>query len=481
MIPVISVSYLPASSSNRFIVAGDLNNLPSGLVGKQELEYLQEKSKDKDAGLITINRLGKFLFFLKVKDAKSGDGNTLEKCRRAGEKAVAQLNSSKVDEIAILDAEAKGQNLLAVAEGIVLGNYQFLKYKSKPEQKASALKRILIVTKNVDKRQVKNLNILCEAVYRSRDLVNEPWSGMNAVNLAAEFAIMGNETGMKVDILDKPAIEALSMGGLLAVNKGSVDPPTFTIMEWKPANPVNRKPLVFVGKGVVFDTGGLSLKPSASMEGMKGDMAGASAAASALYAIAGMNLPVHVFALIPATDNRPHGNAMVPGDVITMMNGTTVEVLNTDAEGRLILADALQYARKLDPMLVIDLATLTGSASAAIGRFAMVGMQAKARKFFSLLTTCGHECNERVVEFPLWDEYGEMIKSDIADLKNIGGSQAGAITAGKFLEKFTGYPWIHLDIAGPAFLDKKDGYRTSGGTGVGVRLLVNFTKKLSDH
>jgi leucyl aminopeptidase len=481
MMPVISVSKHPIAGSNLIIVAKDVKKLPSGMLSQEEIEFLRKKSKEKDKGLLTINRFDKYLFFLKVKDAKSDSEKMLEKCRRAGESALTHLNSAKAEEILILDADAKGENLLAVAEGIVLGNYQFLKYKSKPEQKASALKRIVIISKNVDRNQVKNLNTLCEAVYRSRDLVNEPSSGLNAVKLASEFVIMGNEAGLNVEILDKQAIEALSMGGLLAVNKGSIDPPTFSIMEWKPENPVNKKPLVFVGKGIVFDTGGLSLKPPAAMESMKGDMAGASAVASAVYAIAKMNLPVHIYALIPATDNRPHGNAMAPGDVITIMNGTTVEVLNTDAEGRLILADALEYAKKLDPMLVIDLATLTGAASAAIGRFALVGMQAKARRYFDLLSVCGRECNERLVEFPLWEEYGEMIKSEIADLKNIGGLQAGAITAGKFLEKFTGYPWIHLDIAGPAFLDKKDGYRTTGGTGVGVRLLTNFTKKLLDH
>jgi leucyl aminopeptidase len=266
------------------------------------------------------------------------------------------------------------------------------------------------------------------------------------------------------------------MGGLLAVNKGSIDPPTFTIFEWKPKNKVNKKPIVLVGKGVMYDTGGLSLKPTNYMDTMKCDMAGGAAVAGAMYAISKAKLPVHVIGLIPATDNRPDGNAYVPGDVITMLDGTTVEVLNTDAEGRMIMADALSYAKNYDPELVIDIATLTGAAAVALGENAIVGMCTKSEKEFRALQKSGMRVNERVIEFPFWDEYKDMLKSTIADLKNIGGMYAGAITAGKFLEHFTDYPYIHLDIAGPAFIKKRDSYRVTGGTGVGVRLFFEFVK-----
>jgi len=259
------------------------------------------------------------------------------------------------------------------------------------------------------------------------------------------------------------------MGGLLAVNKGSIDPPTFSVMEWKPKNRLNKNPYVFVGKGVVYDTGGLSLKPSNFMDTMKCDMAGGATVSAAMYAIAKAELPVWVVALIPATDNRPDGNAYTPGDVITMHDGSTVEVLNTDAEGRMILADALSYAKNYKPELVIDVATLTGAAARAIGPKAMVGMSVKSQDEFE-------QMHERIVQFPMWDDYKEDIKSDIADIKNIGGVDAGAITAGKFLEHFTDYPYIHLDIAGPAYLGKKDSYRGSNGTGVGVRLLFDFIR-----
>jgi leucyl aminopeptidase len=247
-------------------------------------------------------------------------------------------------------------------------------------------------------------------------------------------------------------------------------------MEYKPENAVNSKPIVFVGKGVVYDTGGLSLKPTSSMDTMKCDMSGAAAVALAIYAIALAKLPVYIVALVPSTDNRPDGNAYVPGDIITMMDGTTVEVLNTDAEGRLILADALTYAKKYDPLLVIDIATLTGAAEAALGRIGIAGMHNNAEIYFPQLVKSSFNVCERIAEFPFWDDYEELLKSEIADLKNIGGKFAGAITAGKFLQHFTDYPWIHLDIAGPAFLDKRDCYRTVGGTGVGVRLLFDFVK-----
>lgn len=290
---------------------------------------------------------------------------------------------------------------------------------------------------------------------------------------------MGTTSGARVEVMGKKKIESLKMGGLLAVNKGSIDPPTFTIMEWKPIEPVNDKPYVLVGKGVVYDTGGLNIKTGSYMENMKSDMGGAATMASALYAIARLRLNVHVIALLPATDNRPDGNAYVSGDVITMHSGLTVEVINTDAEGRMILADALSYAKKYDPKLVIDAATLTGAAARAIGKYGIVAMESGATRPMSRLKEAGENVYERIAEFPFWEEYGELIKSNIADIKNTGGMEAGMITAGKFLEKFTDYPFIHLDIAGPAFFDKKENYHPAGGTGIGVRLLVEYFRMLS--
>jgi len=390
------------------------------------------------------------------------------------------LGEHKISSVCLVDASNLHTETLAFAEGMMLGNYQFLKYRKDREEKESKLKKIEILSDGINETQITELQFLCKAVYSCRSMINEPLSALNAEKLAADFETMSHEAGIKIEILNKQKIEALKMGGLLAVNLGSIDPPTFSILEYKPENAVNTQPIVFIGKGVVYDTGGLSLKPSAAMDTMKCDMSGAAAVASALYAIALAKLSVHVIALVPATDNRPDGNAYVPGDIITMMDGTTVEVLNTDAEGRLILADALTYAKKYNPLLVIDVATLTGAAEAALGRFGIAGMHAGAENHFGLLQHSGFKVCERIAEFPFWDDYAELIKSEIADLKNIGGKFAGAITAGKFLEHFTDYPWIHLDIAGPSFLDKRDSYRTAGGTGVGVRLLFDFVKEIGE-
>jgi len=225
---------------------------------------------------------------------------------------------------------------------------------------------------------------------------------------------------------------------------------------------------------VVFDTGGNNLKTGNFMDGMKCDMAGAATMASAIFAIARLKLPLYVIGLMPSTDNRLDANAVAPGDVIKMHDGTMVEILNTDAEGRLILSDALSYAKKYKPELVITAATLTGAASRAIGKYGVVAMEKSAGKEMEQLKVSGNNVYERIAEFPFWEEYGELIKSDVADIKNIGGVDAGMITAGKFLAHFTDYPFIHLDIAGPAYQEKKDSYRSSGGTGFGVRLLVEF-------
>ncbi|MDP1747707.1 MAG: leucyl aminopeptidase, partial [Bacteroidota bacterium] len=384
----------------------------------------------------------------------------------------------KIESITIVDVENKTDEVLAFTEGLALSNYQFLKYKKDKKKEEYSLKAIYVVGKNITKTDADELNIVVDATGFCRTLVNEPANFLTATQLSKEFQKLGKEAGFNVQVFDKAKIKALKMGGLLAVNLGSVDPPTFTIMEYKPKNAKNKHPVVLIGKGVVYDTGGLSLKPTPnSMDMMKCDMAGGAAVGGTLYAVAKAKLPVHVIGIVPATDNRPGGNAYVPGDVITMYNGLTVEMVNADAEGRMILADALVYAQKYKPELVIDLATLTGAAVAAIGTSGIVAMGTADEKTKNELKESGNTVFERLAEMPFWDDFDEQIKSDIADMKNLGGPYAGSITAGKFLARYIDYPWMHLDIAGPAFLTAKDAYRIKGGTGVGVRLLFDFLKR----
>ncbi len=367
--------------------------------------------------------------------------------------------------------------VFAFAEGFMLSNYQFLKYFKDAKKKQNKFEKLNVL--GVSQKRLDELTNLIDSVFWARDMVNEPVSFLDAPQLAKEIQEKGKATDYKVEVLGKAKIEALKMGGLLAVNQGSEVPPTFTIIEYKPKNVTNKKPYVLVGKGVVYDTGGLSLKPTAhSMDLMKSDMGGAACMAGAIDAIAKNKLPVHIIGLIPATDNRPGKTAYAPGDVVTMYDGTTIEVLNTDAEGRMILADALAYANKYEPELVIDAATLTGAAVRSLGTKTSISMGNAKDVYFRKLYQSGQNTHDRVFRFPFWDEWKDELKSDIADMKNLGGPTAGMITAGKFLEHFVKYPYIHIDIAGPAFLEAPDHYNGKGATGAGVRLLYDFFKNI---
>lgn len=434
-------------------------------------KHIQEEfdsfAADPKQDVIHFLSKGKQYFFVKPLDSA-------EKYRIAGHQVRAQLNKATE----ALSIHGSKSDSLSLAEGLLLSNYQFLHYRKNAASEKNALKQVDFSAK-ITEAQLAELQATLQAVYWARDLVNEPVSYLTATKLSEEIEQKGKEAGFSVTVLEKSKIEALKMGGLLAVNKGSVEPPTFTILEHKPKKAKNKKPIVLVGKGVVYDTGGLSLKPTAgSMDLMKSDMAGAACMAGTIYAAAQMDLPIHLIALIPATDNRPGLSAYAPGDVIRMYDGTTVEVLNTDAEGRMILADALSYSEKFKPELVIDAATLTGAAVRAIGTFASCVMGNADQNYFDQLNDAGMETHERVVQLPFWDDYFEEMKSKIADLKNIGGGNAGMITAGKFLEHFVKAPYIHMDIAGPAFLERPQDYRGLGGTGTGIRLLINFLKRL---
>ncbi|MBN3035826.1 MAG: peptidase M17 [Bacteroidales bacterium] len=464
--PGFSVVYMTA----------DLKKLPASVFSAHELDYLRKRFRDDKKDLVSLNRLDHWVFVhLLGKDKRLND--RLEACRKAGRQVAGIINEHRVNDLSLMSTGDHSAELMAFAEGLSLGNYQFIKYKKEAADRIHTLTDIYLVSESLTEEQAGLVNITVDATCRCRNLVNEPVNYLNAQAFAAEMEKMGRKAGFRTEVMNKRKIEALKMGGLLAVNRGSLDPPTFTVMEWKPEEPVNDRPYVLVGKGIVFDTGGMNIKTGEYMNNMKCDMAGGAAVAAAIYATAMARLPVHVVGLVPATDNRPDGNAYVSGDVITMFDGTRVEVINTDAEGRMVLADALSYAKKFNPILVISIATLTGSAARAIGKYGMVGMQHRAGREFSALRNSGDFVCERIVEFPLWDEYAALIKSEVADIRNIGGPDAGAITAAKFLQHFTDYPFIHLDIAGPAFVEKGDDYRGTGGTGVGVRLLFDFLSK----
>lgn len=397
-----------------------------------------------------------------------------EKLRKQGFDIYSWLKSE------VENLQVEGDNSSAVElflEGFILSSYRFDKYKTGSNKKEPRLTKLFTTNSKAD---LNSIAVIADATCWARDLVNEPVSFLTAPQFGIEIQKKCEDTGLQVEVFGKQKIESLKMGGLLAVNKGSVDPPAFIIMEWKPAKSKNKKPIVLVGKGIVYDTGGLSLKPTAnSMDFMKSDMAGAAAMAAVIYAISKLKLPLHVITLIPSTDNRPGGNAYAPGDIVTMMDGTTVEVLNTDAEGRMALADALTYGNKFKPELMIDAATLTGAAVAAIGEFASIAMGNARAEEISAMKEAGDLVGDRIVEFPFWDDYFEEMKSDIADLKNLGGKSAGMITAGKFLEHFVKYPYVHLDIAGPSFTHRVDSYRGKGGTGAAVRMLIEFLRQKS--
>ncbi|GAB3847650.1 hypothetical protein GCM10028822_09360 [Hymenobacter terrigena] len=471
----------PAQSTQIFILPAGTTTLPDAAAGDLSAVARQyvDAALANDQKLVHLNHFSHQHYFVVLAD-KPNTAQVAEQLRRAGHTLHGLLKAEKTAEVFIENHSATPNAALLLAEGVALTAYQFEGYKTdEKSRKAPALKAVYLVGNAAAAAQIHELEGLLQGVMLARDLVNAPLNKLNAVQFAERMAQAGDEAGYTTDILDLAKIEALRMGGLLAVNLGSPEPPTFSILEYKPANAKNEKPYVLVGKGVVFDTGGLSLKPTPnSMDMMKCDMAGGAAVAGTLFALAKNQVPLHVIGLVPATDNRPGGLAYAPGDVITMHSGLTVEVKNTDAEGRLLLADALSFAKRYEPELVIDLATLTGAAVRALATEASASMGTAAPATMQELSEAGYTVHERLVEFPLWDEYADHIKSDIADLSNLGKGEAGHISAAKFLERFAeGYPWIHLDIAGPAYLTAAESYRGKGGTGVGVRLLYEFLTK----
>jgi leucyl aminopeptidase len=472
------ISQISPDQSVVCIIGND--KIPENLMlGKTENEYAKKKIAAKEEYVI-INSYFKTTYLIRTKEGVP-DYKIKEELRKTASNLKTLIKSNNHSELVITSDNSLKGAVEAFTEGLLLSFYSFDKYKTRKEKgEKKNLPSRLLLHGDIEEKDLKWLSEITDAVYRIRDLINEPVNHLNAPMLSEEIRKLGSIAGFSVEVMNKGKIEALKMGGLLAVNKGSVDPPVFCILEWKPENHVNSAPVVLVGKGIVYDTGGLNIKTGDYMDNMKGDMAGAAAVTGVLYTIARTGIPLHVIGLVPSTDNRPGGNAYAQGDIIIMHNKMSVEVGNTDAEGRMVMADAISYASRFKPELIIDIATLTGSAAMTFGNLAIAVMGNAGKKYFKLLEECGNEVYERTAELPFWEEYGEMIKSDMADIKNVGGREAGAITAGKFLENFAEYPLIHLDIAGPGSLKKDDFYRLKDGPGSGLRLLSTFIKRLAE-
>ena len=369
----------------------------------------------------------------------------------------------------------------ATVEGSLLGGYAFEQYKTKQDEIVPDAHVTLLFPDQEAAAQAEGAlregRAVAEATRFARDLVNQPGNVATPSYLAEQALELAGKFGLACRILEREELERLGMEGLLAVGKGSRQPPKFIILEYRGAE-AQRRPTVLVGKGVTFDSGGISLKPREGMERMKDDMAGAAAVLGTLRAAAALGLPVNLVGLVPAAENMPDGGAYKPGDLIRTMAGLTVEIVNTDAEGRMLLCDALHYARHYKPVALIDLATLTGACLVALGTCAS-GLLGNDPGLLRALKAAGETCGERLWELPLWEEYGELMKSDIADLKNAGGPHAGTISAAWFLRQFADTArWAHLDIAGTAWEEKGKHYLPKGATGVGVRLLVEYLKRV---
>ncbi|OQA01717.1 MAG: Cytosol aminopeptidase [Bacteroidetes bacterium ADurb.Bin408] len=461
------------SSENLIILAENPQQIDKKLFSTSEFNHIK-KSFSENISQQTINRLGQCLWIFFIIPSDKELHLIHEDIRRAGNEIYNNWKNYKETTIQIADFQNTATYTFAFLEGFALGAYTFDKYKKEKNNNID----ILIQSNCLKSKNITELNEIIKAVFTCRNLVNEPHSYLSTSRFASEIKLLASKNNLNLTFLNKLKLASLKMGGILAVNKGSSEPPFMAVAEWKPNKPVNKKPFILVGKGITFDTGGYSIKTSVGMEEMKFDMSGAAVAITTLALIANNKLPLHIIALLPVTDNCINEHAQKPGDIITVHDGTTVEILSTDAEGRLLLADALSYAKKYDPELVIDLATLTGSAHLALGKYTIFATQKKCTNYLLLLKKTGENVYERLVEFPLWDEYAESLTSNVADIKNVGARHAGAIVAAKFLERFTDYPWIHLDIAGPAFFTKSWNYFPAGATGIGVRLLYNFFKSL---
>ncbi|OGW30771.1 MAG: hypothetical protein A2X54_05535 [Nitrospirae bacterium GWF2_44_13] len=400
-----------------------------------------------------------------------------ESIRQAGGKAAVHLRDKGMKKIAVSTSLISFLNLspLNFIEGALLSLYKYERYRKEKDNKKIDNITILSKTSKRLSDELKWTEAITSSVYFARDLINTPSNDMTPAHLAKAALSLRNKR-LSVKVLERKDAERLGMNVYLSVTKGSHEPPKFIVLQYKGAK---SKPLALIGKSITFDSGGISLKPSDGMEKMKYDMAGGAAVLGVLKAASELKLPVNLVGILPATENLPGGSATKPGDIARSITGKTVEIINTDAEGRLILADAIGYAIKhFGPKAIIDIATLTGACSVALGNEA-IAMMGNDRKLIDNIKKSAERTCERVWEMPLFDEYKEYLKSDIADIKNTGGKNGSLVTAAYFLYEFAGKtPWVHLDIAGTAWVEKDKPYIPKGASAIGVRLIMDVIKNL---
>ncbi len=409
---------------------------------------------------------------------------TLETIRQAMGSAAKRVRQAKVGSFAVVLPTVKPGKMSwievaqAMVEGAILGSYQFTAYRSEVASGQDVTEMKILAQQKDQLRQVtegiRRGIATAEATVFVRDLCNHPSNVLTPTRVADEAKTIAKTEGIAIKILEQKEMEQLGMGALLGVSRGSQEPPKFIILEYNGTKKKDERPVVLVGKTITFDTGGISLKPAENMEHMKADMTGGAEVLASIRAAARLKLPLRLISILPVAENMPGGRAMKPGDIVTTLSGKTVEVQNTDAEGRLILADGLAYAMRYNPAALIDIATLTGACVVALGQFA-IGMFGTDQSLKEQVRKSGQKAGERVWEMPLWEEYFEQLKSDVADMRNIGGRGGGMITAALFLSKFVGdCPWVHLDIASTDWSERERAYIPKGPTAIGTRLLVQY-------
>lgn len=399
-----------------------------------------------------------------------------EKVRQAGGKALSYLRDMGMKKAALsaLAFSRLKQSPVTFIEGALLGLYSYKKYKN--DDHVKAVSSLVLITKPSRDLtlSIRQKEVIASSVAFARDLVNSPANDMTPADLA-DAALSLKKKNSTVRVLEKKDVQKIGMGAFLAVSYGSRQSPKFIVTEYRGSS---EPPIVLVGKSITFDSGGLSLKPSDGMEKMKYDMAGGAAVLGVMKAASELKMPVHLVCLLPATENLPGGSAVKPGDVVRSISGKTIEIANTDAEGRLAVADAIEYAMRFKPRAIIDIATLTGACAIAFGG-EVAAMMGNDRRLLDGFRKAGEETHERVWELPLFEEYKEYLKSDIADIRNIGNRIGSLMASAYFLYEFAGQtPWVHIDIAGTAWVEKERPYIPKGASGIGVRLILNLIERL---